>query len=385
MRTITNVRLPHPRNHEGDENLWCISLDNLNRIVEINPIKSNPLNQGQDWKGDWLSPMGVDLQFNGGMGINFPDINNKDIPTLFKLLDHLWADGVEAICPTIITCEIIKLRKALQVFREARKHHHDNRCKLLGAHLEGPFLASERRGAHPKEHLCQPSLDALSARINGFEKEICLMTIAPEISGTAAVISRLKALNIIVSLGHSKANTKESQVAFNQGISMLTHTFNAMPGLHHREPGPIGSALNHGDIALGLIADGVHVNPTMAVLLHRLAPEQVVLVSDMLFPYGLKDTNYQWNQKLLLAEKGTCKLEDGTLVGVKSPFLDGCKRLAKWNGTPSAAIWAATMASRKVLGERRPIQEFLKGQTLMQLLRWRGKLNGDYLNWQHAA
>ena len=104
-------------------------------------------------------------------------------------------------------------------------------------------------------------------------------------------------------------------------------------------------------MALGLIADGVHVHPTMAMLLQRLAPEQTVLVSDALAPYGLANGEHRWDERVLLVENGTCRLEDGTLAGVTLPQLEGVKRLAHWSDAPSAAIWSATVAPRRVIGD----------------------------------
>ncbi len=213
---------------------------------------------------------------------------------------------------------------------------------------EGPFLAMARHGAHPLEHLCAPSLRALDERIRGFEQDISLMTLAPELPGSSEVIERLRALGIVICLGHSNADGEASAEAFSQGVGMLTHSFNAMPGLHHRAAGPVGEAC------------------TMAVLLQRLAPQQLVLVSDSLAPYGLKDGKYRWDERVLLVEKGTCRLEDGTLAGVTLPLLEGSRRLATWSGEPAAAIWAATMAPRQVMGNQ-----------------W--KPDAEELIWRHAA
>ena len=165
---------------------------------------------------------------------------------------------------------------------------------------------------------------------------------------------------------------------------MLTHAFNAMPGLHHRAPGPIGEACRNGSIALGLIADGVHVNPTMAVLLQRLAPQQIVLVSDALAPYGLADGTHRWDERTLLVKNGTCRLEDGTLAGVTLPQLEGVKRLAYWSKEVGPAIWSATVAPRRVLQIAGGIQEALIGQPLSHLLRWTQNEAGD-LHWADAA
>jgi N-acetylglucosamine-6-phosphate deacetylase len=224
----------------------------------------------------------------------------------------------------------------------------------------------------------------LEERIGGFESEIALMTLAPELVGADAVIQRLRELKITVALGHSAAKADGAAKAFEHGVGMLTHAFNAMPGLHHRAPGPLGEACRRGDIALGLIADGVHVHPTMAVLLQRLAPEQTVLVSDALAPYGLADGEHRWDERVLLVNNGTCRLEDGTLAGVTLPQLEGVKRLAHWSQEVGPAIWSATVAPRRVIHIADGIQEALIGQPLSQLLRWTQNEAGD-LHWADAA
>jgi N-acetylglucosamine-6-phosphate deacetylase len=384
MRRITDVQLPMPLGQASDQR-HTISLDSAGQIESVRPMAAgDAMEQGaESWGGDWISPRGIDLQINGGLGLAFPELTPADLPRLQQLLERLWQDGVEAIAPTLVTCGVAPLRQALAVLREARAHNGDRCCRLLGAHLEGPFLAEARRGAHPREHLANPSLEALDERIGGFETEIALVTLAPELEGAAAVIQRLRELDISVALGHSAANAEQASAGFDQGVGMLTHAFNAMPGLHHRAPGPLGEACRRGGIALGLIADGVHVDPTMAVLLQRLAPDQIVLVSDALAPYGLADGEHRWDERVLLVENGTCRLDDGTLAGVTLPQLEGVKRLARWSGQPAAAIWNATVAPRRVIANAQTLEDALIGQPLTDQLRW--TMTAEELHWACAA
>lgn len=377
MLWLSSVRLP------ATEGRWRVGVDQQQRICSLQPLAEGCEAAGDNWHGDWLSPMGVDLQINGGLGLAFPELQPADLPQLLKLLDHLWQDGVEAIAPTLVTCSMANLRQALVVLREAREQHQAGRCRLLGAHLEGPFLAEARRGAHPREHLATPSVEQLERRISGFESEIALVTLAPELKGADTVIARLRQRGIVVSLGHSEANESQAAQAFAQGVGMLTHAFNAMPGLHHRAPGPVAAAALHGRVHLGLIADGVHVAPAMAVLLQRLLPEQVVLVSDALAPYGLADGIHRWDARALIVENGNCRLEDGTLAGVTLPLLEGVRRLAGWGGNADQAIAAATLRPRRVLGEASSATELLLGQPLAHTLRWSNRSGA--LQWQWAA
>jgi N-acetylglucosamine-6-phosphate deacetylase len=384
MRWIRNLRLPRAsRCSHGADRRWRVRVDDACVIQLLEPIPPGSAVAGEDWGGDWLSPAGVDLQFNGGLGLAFPELTPTDLPRLVELLELLWRDGVEAICPTLVTCGIEPLRQALEVLERARLQHRPGRCRLLGAHLEGPFLNPARRGAHPAQHLAAPSLDALHARIGGFEHQIDLVTLAPELPGAPTVIAALRDAGVVVCLGHSGADEQQAAAAFAAGVGMLTHTFNAMGGLQHRAPGPIAAAVLDGGVALGLIADGVHVAPSMALLLQRLAPEQLVLVSDALAPYGLGEGRHRWDERLLLVEDGSCRLEDGTLAGVTLPLLEGVRRLVGWGAPAERAIAAATLTPRRVLGDDRDPATMLVGTPLTEILRWRHGPDG--LQWQRAG
>jgi N-acetylglucosamine-6-phosphate deacetylase len=384
MHWLSHVRLPRARRcSHGAEQRWRIGIDEQERIAAVVPIPAGSAAAGDHWGGDWLSPAGVDLQINGGLGLAFPELTSADLPRLLELLELLWADGVEAISPTLVTCGVAPLRQALAVLEQARLQHRPGRCRLLGAHLEGPFLEPSRRGAHPAQHLAAPSPAALAERIGGFENQVALVTLAPELEGAAAVIAALRERGITVSLGLRGGAVAQAQAAFEAGVAMLTHSFNAMPDMHRRAPGPVAAAALRGDIALGLIADGVHVEPTMAVLLQRLAPDQLVLVSDALAPYGLADGTHRWDERTLIVKDGSCRLEDSTLAGVTLPLLEGVRRLARWGVPAEQAIAAATITPRRVLGERRSAAELLLGQPLGDSLRWSASADG--LSWRRAA
>lgn len=388
MRWLSNVRLPRgtPCTHRRDQR-WRVGIDGEGRIARFETLAAGSAAAGDDWGGDWLSLRGVDLQINGGLGLAFPELNDADLPRLEELLALLWRDGVEAMAPTLVTCGLAPLRQALTVLGRARARHRPGLCRLLGAHLEGPFLDPGRRGAHPEAHLRPPSLEALQERLEGFsggpEGDIALMTLAPELEGADAVIQELRAREVVVCLGHSAATAWQAEVAYGAGVAMVTHAFNAMAGLHHRDPGPVGIAALRGDVALGLIADGVHVAPAMAVLLQRLAPAATVLVSDALAPYGLEDGAHRWDERLLLVQDGSCRLESGTLAGTTLPLLEGVIRLARWGVPADQAIAAATLHPRRVLGEQRALPSLLLGRELAACLRWREGEGG--LAWRPAG
>ncbi len=385
MQRISQVRLPRPIESFEGNSLWDIFINNERVVEAIRPIQNYTDSPVENWNGDWISPMGVDLQINGGLGISFSEITFKNLPKFLSLLDRLWLDGVEAICPTIVSCPLSELHKSLLVFREARELNRPGRANLLGAHLEGPFIQYQKKGAHFLKYICRPSLSALNDRLRGFEEEIALMTLAPELPSSNLLINRLKKLGVIVSIGHTSATAEICKHAFANGAGMLTHAFNAMDGLGHREPGPIGAALMHGNIAIGLIADGVHVHPDIAVLLQRLASGKIVLVSDALSAYGFEDGQYQWDQRVIQVKNATCRLEDSTLAGTTLSLLEGCRRLAHWGKQPSASIFSGTIAPRRVLNLKKSFNEYIIGKPLQSLLRWSWDSNLSQLTWQKAA
>ena len=386
MRKITNIRVPQPDKNEDENNLFSLILDEHGIIQSIDKSSKWDSSYDEDWCGDWLSPRAIDLQINGGLGISFTDLTFNKIPKLLTLLDRLWLDGVEGICPTFVSCSRDQFQLGMKVLKETKKHTSINRCRLLGAHMEGPFLCESYSGAHDIENICKPSISALNERIKGFESEIALMTLAPELKGSFDVISRLRELNILVSLGHSSADFDSAMKAFSNGVTMVTHTFNAMKGLHHRAIGPVGAAARRDDVFLGLIADGVHVHSDMIRLLKIIAPKQIVLVSDAISAYGLGDGSFNWDKRLITVEKGLCRLPNETIAGSTLPLLEACKKMSNWINDPSAAIWMATLAPRLVLSQSKiTAKSFFIGKNLQSLLRWKVNSCNQKLSWQLAA
>ncbi len=136
MRNLFNIRIPDPSCSLSENILWRIKIDENEKIFSIDLMQKGLMIEGEDWQGDWISPRGVDLQINGGMGIDFTDLDFDKLPLLIQLLDRLWMDGVEAIAPTLVSCSVESLRRSLEVFRLVRQHNGSGgRCKLLGAHL----------------------------------------------------------------------------------------------------------------------------------------------------------------------------------------------------------------------------------------------------------
>ncbi|MEM8605091.1 MAG: N-acetylglucosamine-6-phosphate deacetylase, partial [Cyanobacteria bacterium P01_H01_bin.121] len=198
----------------------------------------------------------------------------------------------------------------------------------------------------------------------------------------------LRSLGILVSLGHSQATETEARQAFQQGATLVTHAFNAMPSLHHRETGLLGAALVQDGVYSGLIADGVHVCPTMLKILLRAGgfSERLFLVSDALAPLGLPDGSYPWDERQIEVNAGTARLPDGTLAGTTLALLAGVQNLVHWGiCSVDEAIALATIAPRRALGESgdgTKRDRLYIGHSKHELLRWRYDREHNHLTWQ---
>jgi len=281
-----------------------------------------------DVAGDWVSLGGVDLQINGGLGLAFTDVGTGDVESLQEICRFLWRQGVDAFLPTLVTTSVEKIQRSLSIFAEFVASGHrlskgkggqEGVARILGVHLEGPFLNPQKRGAHPAEYLLPLTIDNVKQVLGDYAHVVKVMTLAPELDSTGKVIPYLRSLGITVSLGHSLATASQAEAAFKLGALMVTHAFNAMPSLHHREPGLLGAALVHPTVRCGLIADGQHVCPTMMQIVLSAAGYQqgIFLVSDALAPIGLSDGIYPWDERQIQVENGTARLPDGTLAGSK--------------------------------------------------------------------
>jgi N-acetylglucosamine-6-phosphate deacetylase len=164
---------------------------------------------------------------------------------------------------------------------------------VLGAHLEGPFLSPHAAGAHAHEHLVDPTPARIEALLEAGEGVLRQVTIAPELDGALDAIRRLVAAGVVAAVGHTTCSGDVARGAFDAGATVLTHAFNAMPGIHHREPGPIMAAVADERVTLELILDGVHVAPAVAGLLFGAAPDRVALVTDAMAATGSADGRYR--------------------------------------------------------------------------------------------
>ncbi|MGC1395619.1 MAG: N-acetylglucosamine-6-phosphate deacetylase [Coleofasciculaceae cyanobacterium] len=382
---IINARVP------GYSGLQQIKIDQYGIIAAITAMDQETAVEVIDVAGDWVTLGGVDLQINGGLGLAFPDLSISNSDQVMAICQYLWQQGVDAFLPTIVTTSVEKIQRSLSIIAdfmssfnkpelEKITSHQEGMAKILGVHLEGPFLNFQKRGAHPAEYLLPLTLENVKQVLGDYAHVVKVITLAPELDTTDEVIPYLHSLGITVSLGHSQATAIQAEKAFKLGASMATHAFNAMPSLHHREPGLLGAALINPNVYCGFIADGQHICPTMIQLLLSAGNYEkgLFLVSDALAPIGLADGVYPWDTRQIEVINGTARLADGTLSGTTLPLLVGVQNLVKWGvcGVEST-ISLATEAPRKAIG----LAGISVGESA-HLLRWNLDEENNNLSWQ---
>jgi N-acetylglucosamine-6-phosphate deacetylase len=373
---IINARIP------GYEGLQMLLINQQGIIEQILPMGTvfkripAPDLQVLDVAGDWISFGGVDLQINGALGLAFPELKADNAYLLSKISQFLWNVGVDGFLPTLVTTSVENIQRSLAVIADFIPSQKIG-AQILGVHLEGPFLNLQKRGAHPAEYLLPLTIDQVKRVLGDYGAIVKVITLAPELDPTNQVIPYLRSLGITVSLGHSQATAAQAQQAFSLGATMVTHAFNAMPPLHHREPGLLGAAMTDPGVMCGFIADGQHVAPTMLQILIR-ATKGLFLVSDALAPLGLPDGVYPWDSRQIEVKNGTARLPDGTLSGTTLPLLVGAQNLVKWGiCNLERAIALATEAPRQAIN--------LPGISPNQpakLLRWHWDEARKELTWQ---
>lgn len=291
----------------------------------------------------------LDLHTHGAAGFAYDDAAEAGIAEALAVhREH----GTTGTLLSLVSAPVEQLAQRLRVLREMLSTSAQmSGVTVHGVHLEGPFLAATRCGAHDPAALSESTPEAVETLLEAGEGILRQVTLAPELPGAFDAIQQFTEAGVIVAVGHTEAAYEDAAAAFDLGASLLTHTFNAMPGFGHREPGPLGAALARDHVTLEVIADGVHVHPVVVKTLFAAAPGRIALVTDSMAATGLGDGTYEigglavevWDGVPLL--QGTQTLAGSTLtmdVAVETAVAAGVSR--------QEALFAATEAPARVLG-----------------------------------
>ncbi|MDD4345743.1 MAG: N-acetylglucosamine-6-phosphate deacetylase [Desulfitobacteriaceae bacterium] len=358
QRVISGVRVVTPVKVLSGASITI----NKNYFVEIEGSE-DPI-AGE--KEDWLIPGLIDTHVHGAGGA---DIMDARMDSLFQVAQTLLKLGTTAFLAATMTVDERQLAKGLKtvnsfirLFQDiddketAAAQHKLNgiryTAECLGIHLEGPFISGRFSGAQKSVYIQEPSVSLLNQFQAWSGNNIRILTLAPELVGCENVIVESIRLGIIPSAGHSAANWLEAQQAKSWGIKHITHGFNAMRGLHHREPGLIGMALADEEIAVEIIADLVHIHQCILDILYRLkGADRLILISDGMRALGMPAGEYELSGQSVRVSQGEARLTDGSLAGSVASLLDGVKTMIFRVGIPIPdAVRMASLIPARLLG-----------------------------------
>lgn len=329
-------------------------IKNVNIFVEHGTIKriNNHLDLSEkdnviDADGKIITPGFIDVHIQGAGGSDVLDGTFDAISTISKTCTKFGTTGF----------------LATTIFRPKGDNKHLENvgyltdkeligANLLGIHLEGPFISLEKKGMIKSDCVCAPSKDILDEIFEIAKGKLKLMTIAPELKGSSKIIKTLVNRGIVASFGHSKATYDETVNGINAGIRHVTHLFNAMLSIYHRDPGPIPSIFEDERVTAQIIFDGVHIHPSVLKFAVRIFGERrFVIITDGMQAMGLPDGKYIYNGQEYLSINGTPRYYDGTLIGTSLGMNQLVKRCSDLSGCSiKTAIRSASFNPASVLG-----------------------------------
>lgn len=291
----------------------------------------------------------IDLQVNGW---GSRDLLEGTVEAIEAIGEGLLSEGVTAWVPTIISAPTPVRLAAIDAIADARERQRRGAAvgaRILGIHLEGPWISAARAGAHDLDALEQPNMLSIEQSLTRAPGLIRIVTLAPELPGGMDAVRQVVGAGAVASIGHTDASFSEAAAAVNAGVRMATHLYNAMRPMHHREPGVVGAVLTDPRVVAGVIADGVHLDPSVVSLVFRAKPERVALVSDVVAREGADAPP---------ASGEAARLADGTLAGAYAGLSMGIAVAVRAGVMLDYAVEAATLTPaeliREPLGHLRP-------------------------------
>ncbi|MDD3224551.1 MAG: N-acetylglucosamine-6-phosphate deacetylase [Clostridium sp.] len=277
------------------------------KIIDASDFKTDEV-EIIDASNNYVSPGFIDLHIHGSGG---KDAMDGDVNALETISKYICRNGVTAFLPTTMTMSKDKIYKALDAIRKA-KNMTLKGADIVGAHLEGPFISEKYKGAQKKDYILKPDYDF----IKDYKDIIKIITMAPEEDTDFKFIKAVKKnTDIVLSIGHSNADYNTAVEAIKNGMTHITHLFNAMTSLNHRKPGVVGAALNS-DAVCELICDKIHINPAVFNIVTKIKDtDKVVLITDCMRAGGLKDGVSELGGQKVIVKDNSARLEDGTLAG----------------------------------------------------------------------
>jgi N-acetylglucosamine-6-phosphate deacetylase len=303
-----------------------------------------PADATVDVAGHWLVPGFIDLHCHGAGGFSF----DNGAEAIESALAVHRTHGTTRSVISLVANPLTALRESLHEIAELTRRDP----LVLGTHLEGPFLEEGHRGAHNRDFLREPLPSDVAELLNAAAGTLRQITLAPDLPNALEAIEVLVEAGVTVAVGHTNATFEQTKLAFASGARLLTHAFNAMPGIHHRAPGPVVAALEDDRVVIELILDGLHVHPDVARLAFASAPGRIALVTDAMAAAGSTDGDYQLGSLAVTVANGKAVLRGTDTIAGSTLTLDAALRhaLRDVGLSPREAVEAVTFTPARALG-----------------------------------
>ncbi|MBO6113015.1 MAG: N-acetylglucosamine-6-phosphate deacetylase [Lachnospiraceae bacterium] len=349
--------------------------DGIFKVLTESPLLPESGEEVFDASGMRIIPGLTDIHFHG---CNGSDLCDGSFEALHNIAGYEKRCGIFNICPATMTLKKDRLKEICSVSAQYRKAQggRSDEARLIGIHLEGPFISKKKPGAQSESHIIRAEegiIEELLAASNGLIK---LITIAPEEEGALSCIEKYRD-RVHFSVGHTAASYDEAAEAFDKGADHVTHLFNAMPPLLHREPGVIGAAFEREGVFAELICDGVHVHPAAIRAAFKLfTAKRIVLISDSMRACGMPDGEYELGGIPVIKQGRKAVQRDGTLAGSVTNLYDCMTEAVRAGVSAEDAIRAAAYNPLVSIGAEAEygfIMEGFKAQALIVDEDWRIK------------
>jgi N-acetylglucosamine-6-phosphate deacetylase len=317
------------------------------------------LNGSVDLGGRFVVPGLVDIHTHGNSGADFSD---GDYGGLVRMARYLLDHGVTSFAPASLTLPEKQLMAAVTTGVRLRRERPDGAARIRGINMEGPFFNSAKKGAQNADFIRLPDFgffSRLAAAADGLVKIVC---VAPELEGAIDFIQKASRV-CNVSVAHTAATYEQAKAGFDAGARHVTHLFNAMPPLGHRDPGVVGAAAENAAVRVELISDGVHIHPSVVRMVFTLfGADRVILISDAVAACGMPDGRYTLGGLNIIVSGQKATLEDGTIAGSTTNLCRCVQAAISFGVRPEDAIRAATYNPARAIGADHEIGSIESGK-----------------------